>query len=379
MASRRRARRDTPDGRVSAEGFYETYHGHQREHLEAAHSALRAAGKRIIWLAGDSSLDNKYWLLPSSRIRGPSSGVPAVNGYEHILSPPRSVPDVAHHVNAYCAQHSLPYAALNAAVEESSVGQRDGGATLLPQDDFLRDHLQAEDIIVVSVGGNDVALHPTVMTILSMACMIFCCPRPCIRAACALGLGHFTRMYTRDGARYLAGLTSKCTPAAVLMCSIYFPDMAPTPSWAGRLLGLLGYDSNPGKLQDVIRAIYTGGICRVTVPGVRILPVPLFEALDGSDSEHYVARVEPSASGGERMAGFIMRLAVDAGVLVAASGSTPLPAASEASAAAVEDVVSEERAPLSTATTFAMSHRDAAAEAAYAVAAAEAHGDDDDD
>eukprot|EP00964_Phaeocystis_antarctica_P075395 scaffold46517_cov50-Phaeocystis_antarctica.AAC.1 len=38
--------------------------------------------------------------------------------------------------------------------------------TMLAQDQFVRDHIEATDTLVVSVGGNDVALRPSVATAL---------------------------------------------------------------------------------------------------------------------------------------------------------------------------------------------------------------------
>lgn len=39
-----------------------------------------------------------------------------------------------------------------------------------------------------------------------------------------------------------------------------------------------------------------------------MIPVPLFNVLDGKRSEDYVARVEPSAIGGRKMAEFLLDL-----------------------------------------------------------------------
>jgi hypothetical protein len=36
------------------------------------------------------------------------------------------------------------------------------------QDRFVKEHITAEDVLVVSVGGNDIALAPSIGTILSM-------------------------------------------------------------------------------------------------------------------------------------------------------------------------------------------------------------------
>ena len=39
----------------------------------------------------------------------------------------------------------------------------------------------------------------------------------------------------------------------ILVCMIYFPDEALTPSWAGVALSALGYNNHPAKLQMLIR------------------------------------------------------------------------------------------------------------------------------
>jgi hypothetical protein len=44
----------------------------------------------IIFLAGDSSLDNKFWFADQA---------PSVNGYEMFLKPPKSRRDVAYWMN----------------------------------------------------------------------------------------------------------------------------------------------------------------------------------------------------------------------------------------------------------------------------------------
>lgn len=37
---------------------------------------------------------------------------------------------------------------------------------------------------------------------------------------------------------------------------IYYPDEAHVPTWAGAALGALGYDTNPHKVQMLIRKAY---------------------------------------------------------------------------------------------------------------------------
>lgn len=45
---------------------------------------------------------------------------------------------------------------------------------------------------------------------------------------------------------------------------------------------------------------------RIKVQGSEVIPVPLFNVLDGKCSDDYVARVEPSASGGKKMAEYLL-------------------------------------------------------------------------
>ena len=59
--------------RVGASEYYSEYHGHPVEDLNKIVQALREQGKTIIWTAGDSSLDNKFWFDESHA---------AVNGYQ---------------------------------------------------------------------------------------------------------------------------------------------------------------------------------------------------------------------------------------------------------------------------------------------------------
>jgi len=46
---------------VDANDFYNEFHGHKVKHLEKLLPEVRASSDGVIWTAGDSSLDNKYW------------------------------------------------------------------------------------------------------------------------------------------------------------------------------------------------------------------------------------------------------------------------------------------------------------------------------
>jgi hypothetical protein len=56
--------------------------------------------------------------------------------------------------------------------------------------------------------------------------------------------------------KYIEKVTAKTMPKKILVCMIYYPDENPTPSWATASLGALGYNSNPVKLQTIIRKMF---------------------------------------------------------------------------------------------------------------------------
>lgn len=162
---------------------------------------------------------------------------------------------------------------------------------------------------------------------------------------------------------------------------IYYPDEnASTPSWAGPALGVLGYNRDPSKLQLMIRRafveatsyvycvvllfspfgfetiIYISNVFSsclfsffcynndtaitcddhrrpttffflfffqrtIRIPGSQVIPVPLFNALDGKNSRDYIARVEPSSRGGKKMAEYILDMIENDGTSVTGGGS----------------------------------------------------------
>lgn len=310
--------------------FYSSYRGHSIRDLSVlfkalkSHDDVRNQRRSIIWLAGDSSLDNKFWF---------SDRAGAVNGYESVLSPPVSVQDIAYWLNVEAELHELPYVAINCAVEESTIGQR-SCAQLLDQDKFISEHVDDNDVLVVSVGGNDIALKPTVCTIVNMLSLICCTTNSCVRemscSLCALscddylcgcstsccsnfcafpqGIGYFVHLFHIRIQAYINNILSRrsARPKKILVCMIYFPDETATDSWADRVLSLLGYDSNPQKLQLIIKRIFELATLNIRVPGVQVVGVPLFTVLNGKISNDYSQRVEPSASGGKKMAKLIM-------------------------------------------------------------------------
>eukprot|EP00980_Cylindrotheca_fusiformis_P023069 scaffold10090_cov119-Cylindrotheca_fusiformis.AAC.7 len=327
--------------KVSSSEFYMEYHGHKVDHLRQVYPAVReASAEGLIWTAGDSSLDNKYWF---SDIR------PAVGAYREILDPPVSNADVTYWLNYYGTKErrAKKLAAINTAVEATTLNSR--SFRLHPQDEFIRDHIQTDDVLIVSIGGNDIALAPTPCTILSLLCLPhccleysavlgsvpiddYCCGCGCSTLSCACTfppcLGYLVHLFGTRVEKYIEKLTSKTRPRKILVCMLYYLDENPTPSWAGAALGALGYNSNPQSIQRLIRKIFMEATSKIQISGSDVIPVPLFNALNGKISADYIARVEPSSQGGEKMAEYLLDMiengASTGSSTITASNPTPV-------------------------------------------------------
>ena len=358
--------------KINSSRFYGEYHGHRVEDLDTLYRVLRREPQSsLIWTAGDSSLDNKYW-FNDEREAVPGSG------YDEVLHPPRCNADVTYWLNyllkerreevAASVRKKMPSAAINTAVEATTLNSRTW--KLQPQDAFLRDKLQPDDVLIVSVGGNDVAMAPAPCTICSVLFLMNCVPEVCLDRACSCGtvpsddyccgcgsslgscacsfpscFGYMVHLFGTRVQKYVEKLTVKTRPEKILVLMIYFPDETPTPSWAGPALSCLGYNRTPQKLQTMIRRVYVEATSKILIDGSQVIPVPLFQVLgtfpsltfflsqlwyvcmtlwlthlffnfvvsvlDGTNPSDYVARVEPSSQGGKKMAEFLIDLIFD--------------------------------------------------------------------
>lgn len=127
-----------------------------------------------------------------------------------------------------------------------------------------------------------------------------------------MGLGYFVDLFKNRVTAYTSNLVAKRKPKLVIVCMIYYLDVHGRGSWADATLKLLGYDVKPELLQRAIRHVYRLGVKRIHVDGTTVLPLPLFEVLDGSDTKDYVDRVEPSVVGGRKMAEAIVDAVLNA-------------------------------------------------------------------
>ena len=313
--------------------FYAEYFGHEPELLRILHDGLRstsaaasAPGPRpCIFLAGDSSLDNKVWFDDTA---------PACNGYEGLLEPPIMKQDVAYWINHELAQRGLDAFCLNMAVEATSLNSR-AMCTLLAQDHLIRENITPLDTLVVSVGGNDLALNPVLATVANLVPLLCCTPQVCIeQAACACpinshvdcgclgcglpgclsgslcgwppGMGYFVDLFGHRVENYVKRLLNGRRLQRVVICMIYFLDVHGRGSWADCFLSAMCYDCAPSRLQAAIRQVFELATKRIHIPGVEVVALPLFEALDGADPRDYVQRVEPSPRGGQKMAKLLL-------------------------------------------------------------------------
>ena len=283
--------------------FHFEYKGHTIADLTSFLDATAAhrLGKPIIYLAGDSSLDNKYWVPSTTPPLGESLPVDTVPEiYNAVLQKPYPKADVAFWLNHFLGSRATT---INTAVEASLLRER--RHDLLDQDKFIRDHIRQNDILVVSVGANDIAMHPNAPTVFYMLLMAWLTPLRSIKSGTAWCLSHFVDLFKTQVESYLARLVAETKPRAVIVCTIYYPlekQAAKQSSWADIPLRILGYNRSPRRLQTAITTMYEIATKKVQVPGVNIVPCALFETMDGKSPADYVERVEPSVEGGRKMA-----------------------------------------------------------------------------
>lgn len=285
---------------LTTRDYYSEYHGHLIPHLQHVVNELKNKNdnnnpRPTIYLIGDSSMDNKYW-LPNNRMRK------AINGYENINGFKRMKPDVAYFVNKYCKESKVinDHFCVNAAIEESTLNDRPGDH-LMSHDEFVRDNIQPEDILICSLGGNDIALKPTCGTIFNIAMLLKLNTYNMIDSGWSFGLGHFINLFKNETTKYLNKVCSKNKPKIILVNTIYYLDEKKGGSWADNTLNILGYNDNPEKLQLCIRKIFEYATSQIKIDGVKVIPVPMYEILNGKDTKDYVARVEPSVQGGDKL------------------------------------------------------------------------------
>ncbi len=283
--------------KINSSKFYLEWSGHPIEDLEKFLSITQEErpNKPVVYLAGDSSLDNKYWVaLPEE---DPQKDVPEI--YKKVFQTPKPKPDVAYWMNKLLEDRAT---CINTSIEESMLRQRDG--KLLKQDEFIRDNIRSQDVLIVSVGANDIAMKPLPYTILHMLRLAWFTKLASLENKSASSLKYFAHMFGPKIQDYVNRVTSKTKPRAVIVCMIYYPLEAGCgqKGWANHQLRALGYNSYPSQLQTAIRAMYELATDQIKIDGTEIIPCKLYEVLDEKDKNDYIERVEPSEEGGRKMA-----------------------------------------------------------------------------
>lgn len=294
-----------PSETVSSRAAFSNYHGVPLPLLVT--TVRRFNDRPKIWLAGDSSLDNKHWLFRSeNKWDRAEYATPACNGYETVLTDPGGcVRDVCFWLNRTCVDRGSPYVAVNTAVEATTLQDRGSGRTLLGQDLLIRDHMRPEDVLIVSIGGNDIALRPGLRTMLSVGWLALFAGEDAARNGTAFGFSQLRNLFYDQVGGYVRALCGKVRPRKVLVCMIYYPCEG-GEGWADPLLNLLGYNAankpRVSKIQGLLDAAFAEFTCKIAVEGTEVVPVALGKVLDSKNPLHYENRVEPSIEGGRLMA-----------------------------------------------------------------------------
>jgi len=286
--------------RINPAPFYGQWSGHPLSGLTTLYNIARTERPNtpIVYLAGDSSLDNKAWVT-SSGPGGDALPVVVPDIYNAFLDPPQPKPDVAFWMNHFLGPRAT---VINAAVEATMLRDRDAG--LLGHDEFIRDHIRPEDVLIVSVGANDIALSPNTSTMRHMMQLSWVTSLKSIKEGTASSLGYFKEMFGSQTQAYISGIIAKQKPRVVVVCMIYFPleaEFSEQSSWADTQLKVLGYGRNPAQLQAAIKKIFEQGTSSIRLEGTTVVPCALFKTMDGKMKEDYTARVEPSVQGGRKM------------------------------------------------------------------------------
>ncbi len=108
---------------------------------------------------------------------------------------------------------------------------------------------------------------------------------------------------------YLERLTSKKKPKKIIVCIIYMPNFMNTSGWAVGFLNNLKkmypdatIDTLRNNLRGLLKKIHDECIEKIKINGTEIIPLKLYDVIDGTDEKDYENAVEPSIQGGKKMA-----------------------------------------------------------------------------
>ena len=130
------------------------YFGHEVGPLRVIHDTLRK--DRIGWTTPVHIPCGGQLIGQQGMVEDTAA---ACNGYERILSPPR-MKQMSHTGSTTSCRSAASAFCLNTAVEASSLNSR-SLCSLLGQDSLIGECVTPHDTVVVSIGGNDLALNST--------------------------------------------------------------------------------------------------------------------------------------------------------------------------------------------------------------------------
>ena len=117
---------------------------------------------------------------------------------------------------------------------------------------------------------------------------------------------YFVILFKHQVKAYLNKVINKKKPKKIGVCCIYYLDERNGESWANCALFFLCYCVCPSMLQYRIKRMFELATSDIRIKGTEIIPIALSDALDGKSTGDYIQRVEPSISGGEKMATLIL-------------------------------------------------------------------------
>ncbi len=252
----------------------------------------------VIWLVGDSSLDNKAWVREDQCLRPHTD----TTLYERAIIESNSLllPDVAYHVNKLLPERWL---CLCCAAEEAKLVTR-AQHGLSDQEAFARDNFDSEkDVFVVSIGGNDILLGPDAGLAASVGVAllwsgVFGWWLPSL-FGWAPGISSLRQYYEEHLKSYLTQLRGdNGSSANMILCAPYYPCEIPQNGWSKRVLHALRYHDHPWIAQQALRSVFDN----LVLQDRSLKRLRLFDFLDPHDHALYVAGVEPSDLGGQHIA-----------------------------------------------------------------------------
>lgn len=109
---------------------------------------------------------------------------------------------------------------INTAVEETTLGARK--RQVLGHDKLCSEYVGKEDVVICSVGGNDIALRPSPTTQQKLVQLLSASPQD-LQEGKTDALEYFVDMFKNRIEDYLTRVVGKNMPSKILVCMIYYP------------------------------------------------------------------------------------------------------------------------------------------------------------